>query len=58
MNQQEFYSLPEVQEQINIQKRNPYGSVEHKAAFDAVAEIAKARGVFEQYKASGGCDYD
>ena len=58
MTQQEFYNLPEVQAQIEIQKRNPYGSTEHRAAFDAIAEIAKAHGVYDQYKASGGCDYD
>lgn len=58
MNQQEFYSLPEVQEQLNIQKRNPHGSREHMAAFEEVGEIAKKYGVYDQYVASGGLIYD
>lgn len=54
MTQSEFYNLPEVQQQLDIQKTNPYGSSEHKAAFYAVSEIAKDHGVFEEYKKSGG----
>lgn len=57
MNQKEFYSLPAVQEQLNIQKQNPYGSEKHKAAYFKVGEIAKASGVFDEYKAAGGGEY-
>ena len=57
MNQQEFYSLPEVTEQLNIQKANRYGSEAHKAAFDAISEIAKKYNVYTEYKANGGTDY-
>lgn len=57
MTQQEFYELPEVQEQIEIQKQNPHGSANHKAAHDKIGEIAKDRGVFDEYQAAGGGEY-
>ena len=57
MMQQEFYNLPEIQTQLNIQKRNPYGSAKHKAAHEKIGEIAKDRGVFDQYQASNGDVY-
>ncbi len=58
MNQQEFYETPEVQAQIDVQKGNLYGSVEHRAAFDRIGEIAKEFGVFDEYTKSGGGIYD
>jgi len=57
MTQQEFYDLPEVQALINIQKMNMYGSDAHKQAHGKIADVAKREGVFEEYRASGGCDY-
>lgn len=57
MNQSEFYALPEVIEQLNIQKNNPYGSIEHKAAHDKIGEIAKSQGIYAEYSKSGGTDY-
>jgi hypothetical protein len=58
MTQQEFYGLPEVREQLDIQKTNPYGSKEHREAFRKISDIAKNHGVIDQYrKAGGGTDY-
>lgn len=57
MNQQEFYKLPEVREQIEIQKSNPYGSKEHKSAYFRIGGIAKENGVWDEYVKSGGNDY-
>mgnify|MGYP000586537126 CR=1 FL=1 len=58
MKQQEFYELPEVQEQLNIQRTSPYGSPEHKAAFYAVGTLAVKYDVAEEYfLANGGTDY-
>lgn len=57
MTQPEFYNLPEVQEQLNIQKQNPYGSEAHKKAHCMIGEIAKDNGIFEQYQASNGTIY-
>lgn len=59
MTQQEFYELPEVQQQLGIQKVNRHGSKEHRAAFYKIGEIAKKYGVFGEYSAAGGGkDYD
>ena len=41
MTQQEFYNLPDVKAQIEIQKMNPYGSDAHKAAHKALVDIAR-----------------
>lgn len=57
ISQKDFYELPEVVEQINIQKVNPYGSEAHKTAYLSIVQIAKDCGVYEQYKAAGGDDY-
>ena len=58
MNQQEFYALPEVTEQLGIQKNSAYGSEAHKAAFYAIGSIADKYGVGDEYrKAGGGQDY-
>lgn len=57
MTQQEFYESPEVQEQLNIQKQNPYGSEKHKTAYFKIGEIAKEKGVFNEYKNAGGGQY-
>lgn len=57
MTQQEFYNLPEVQTHLDIQKRNPYGSTKHKTAYKKIGEIAKNRGVWEQYEAANGSNY-
>lgn len=59
MTQNEFYSLAEVREQIFIQKTHRHGSDAHKAAFEAVGEIAKKYGVYDQYSAAdGGKNYN
>lgn len=57
MTQQEFYNLPEVQEQLIIQKMNRYGSEEHKTAYFKIGEIAKEKGVSDMYKSAGGGEY-
>lgn len=58
MTQQEFYNLPEVKKQLDIQRNNPHGSEAHRAAFDAIGPIADKHGVGEEYrKAGGGQDY-
>lgn len=57
MNQQEFYNLPEVQEQLEIQKQNRYGSETHKNAYFQIGEIAKQKGVWDEYQAAGGGEY-
>jgi len=38
--QKDFYSLPAIQEQLNIQKTNPYGSAEHRGAHEKIISIA------------------
>lgn len=53
MNQKEFYSLPEVIEQIEIQKTNPYGSTEHREAYEEMYNIAAQYGVEEQFAPEG-----
>ena len=58
MNQQEFYNLPEVQAQIEIQKTNAYKTDAHKAAFDQIGLIAKDKGVWSEYEKAGGGIYD
>ncbi len=44
ISQQEFHALPEVIEQINIQKVNRFGTDEHRNAVTAIYEIAKQYG--------------
>ncbi len=58
MNQLEFYSLPEVLHQIEVQKKNPYGSKEHKEAFDEIGKIANRNGCGSDYRKHGGGIYD
>jgi hypothetical protein len=58
MNQQEFYQLPEVLEQIEIQKFNAYRSPAHRQAFDNIGLIADKNGVGDQYRKAGGGIYD
>ena len=57
MTQQEFYNSKEVQEQIEIQKRSPYGSEAHKAAHLEIGKIAEKMGVGEERRKSGGDIY-
>jgi len=57
MTQQEFYNLTEVQEQLNIQKQNRYGSEAHKSAYFKIGDLAKKHGVEDMYKKSGGSIY-
>lgn len=57
MNQRQFYNLPEVQEQLDIQKTNKHGSEKHKAAHIRVGEIAKEQDVYEQYAEANGLIY-
>ena len=49
MNQREFYSLPSVIKQIDIQKKNPHGSKEHRKAFLEIREIARQFGVEKHF---------
>lgn len=39
MTQKEFWSLPKVQEQQEIQKRNPYASEPHLHAFVTIVKL-------------------
>ena len=39
MTQKEFWSLPKVQEQQEIQKRNPYASEPHLRAFVTIVKL-------------------
>ena len=57
MTQQEFYNTPEVKLSIEIQKMNPYGSAEHRAAYIQIMEAAKKYGVLDKYIKAGGGDY-
>jgi len=57
MNQKEFYSLPEVQQQLTVQKVNRYGSEKHKTAYFKIGDIAKKHGVEDIYKNAGGGEY-
>ncbi len=41
LNQREFWNLPEVRAQQEIQKRHPYGSWNHRGAYEKLCEIAK-----------------
>jgi hypothetical protein len=49
ISQSAFFALPEVVAQIEIQKRNPYGSAAHRAAWNKLCEIADAHGVGEHF---------
>ncbi len=40
----DFFALPEVQAQQAIQKRTRYGSVEHRAAYEAMRTLAATFG--------------
>lgn len=57
MTQHEFYELPEVQAQLDIQKANRYGSPEHKKAYEEIGKLAEKYGVADMYKAAGGGVY-
>ena len=57
MTQQEFYNLPEIKECLDIQKRNQYGSKEHKDAYHKIAIIADKYGVLDKYLKAGGGQY-
>lgn len=39
LTQAEFWALPEVVEQQEIQKNTPYGRPEHRAAFDRIKQL-------------------
>jgi len=39
MTQDKFWNLPAVKRQQDIQKRNPYGSVEHKLAHMTLIQL-------------------
>lgn len=54
MTQTEFYCLPEIVEQIEIQKRNRFDSEESKAARRAMVDIADKYGVGDEYRKAGG----
>ena len=41
----DFFNLPAVISEQDIQKKYPHGSPEHRAAFDAIVELAKEHGV-------------
>lgn len=58
MNQQEFYNLDEVKVQLEIQGSNPYGSANHRTAFEEVEKIADKYGVGDEYRKAGGGIYD
>jgi len=45
----DFFALPEVVKQQEIQKRNPYGSAEHIEAFRQIRRIALRYGVEEHF---------
>lgn len=53
MNQQEFYSLPEVIEQIDIMKSNPHGSATHREAYAELYNIAAEHGAEEDFAPLG-----
>lgn len=39
MNQKQFWNLPEVREQQEIQKRNPHGSEAHQTAYIRITKL-------------------
>lgn len=57
MTQAEFYNLPLVKSFINVQKRHPHGSFEHRTAHKNIVMLARQHGVYEQFRKAGGCDY-
>ncbi len=46
----EFFNLDEVQKQINIQKKNPHGSNEHRNAHIAILKAANTHGVARHFE--------
>jgi hypothetical protein len=43
--QSDFFALPQVIALQEIQKRNPYGSAQHRKAHDDIVAIASSHGV-------------
>lgn len=58
MTQLEFYQTPEVKSAIEIQKRNPFGSIEHRRAHKMIGQVAEYYGIADEYNQSGGHLYD
>lgn len=51
LNQQEFFALPAVKAQQEIQMSHPHGSVAHRAAYLEICSLARQYGVGEYIRA-------
>ena len=52
ISQSDFFNLASVREQQEVQKRNPYNSPAHKAAWLKICDIAKEHGVGQHFNPS------